>query len=434
MIDTYSVREQRAWYMYDWANSAFFSTVVTLFLGPYLTALARNAAGADGRLLILGLSIDPRSLWSYLISISVVTQVICLPLLGALADYSGRKKQLLFVFTYIGAGATICMYALNDGRYVLGSVLFLIANLTAGASVVLYNAFLPEIAPEDQRDNVSSKGWGIGYLGGGLLLALNLVLYSNAARLGLEESHAVRISLASAGLWWAVFAILPMMRLRSRRATRSIPPGESLVGVGFRQLWHTFKDLRHYRLTLLFLVAFLIYNDAIQAVITLSGQFGSDYLKIPMGRLTLAILMVQFLAFVGAMAFNYLARWTSAKRAVCLSLVMWTLLMGYMYTVTTERGFFLAAAIVAIIMGGSQALSRSMFSQMIPPGREAEYFSLYEVSDKGTSWLAPLIFGLTLDRTGSYQYAILSLVVFFVAGLLILLRVDVARAARAARA
>jgi UMF1 family MFS transporter len=186
--------------------------------------------------------------------------------------------------------------------------------------------------------------------------------------------------------------------------------------------------MTHYPQTLLFLAAYLVYNDAIQAVITLAGQFGSDYLKIPMGLLTLAILMVQFVAFAGSFVFNWVASRTGAKNAVCLALVLWILLMVGMFFVKTTAHYFIAAAIVALIMGGSQALSRSLYSVMIPKGREAEYYSLYEVSDKGTSWLAPLLFGLTLQLTGSYQYAILSMVVFFVAGLLLLVRVNVPRA------
>jgi MFS transporter, UMF1 family len=425
----YSKSEQRAWYMYDWANSAYASTVVTLFLGPYLTVLARNAADASGRIYPLGISVDARSYWSYLISVSVLTQVICLPILGAIADYSARKKQLLGIFAYLGAGATMLMFFLTGSSYLLGGVLFLVSNLAFGAAMVLYNAFLNDVAPESERDSVSSKGWGIGYLGGGTLLALNLVLYTNAERLGISEGLAVRLSLFSAGAWWALFSIIPMMRLRRRQAPRRLALGESVVATGFLQLWKTLREIRKYPQTLLFLVAFLVYNDAIQAVISLSGQFGSDYLKIPMGQLTLAILMVQFVAFGGALAFNVLAKWMTAKRAVLLSLAIWTALMVGMYSVTTTRGFFIAAALVALVMGGSQALSRSLFSVMIPKGREAEYFSLYEISDKGTSWLAPLIFGFTLQMTGSYQYAILSLIIFFVAGLLLLAGVNVRRAA-----
>ncbi len=283
----------------------------------------------------------------------------------------------------------MAMYTLQGSMYLWGGALFLVANLAFGAAIVLYNAFLPDIAPQEERDSISSKGWGIGYLGGGLLLLLNLLLYQNAPRWASGEELAVRLSLGSAGVWWAVFSIFPLKRLRQRAPVRHLAAGEHLLSTGFLQLFHTIRDMRKLPMTLLFLLAFLIYNDAIQAVITLSGQFGADYLKIPMGTLTLAILMVQFVAFVGALLFNQIARWLTAKRAVLLALVIWTLLMGAMFTVKTTAGFFMAAAVVALVMGGSQALSRSLFSLMIPKGKEAEYFSLYEISDKGTSWLAP---------------------------------------------
>lgn len=429
-MNGYSVREQRGWYVYDWANSAFFSTVVTLFYGPYITSVAKAAADARGFIHPFGVPVDTASLWSYLIAMSVFTQILVLPILGAVADYSTRKKHLLGVITYIGAGATAAMFFVDSGRYMLGGILFLIANLAAGAGVVVYNSFLPDIAPEDQRDSVSSKGFAVGYVGGGLLLVLNLALYSQRESLGLSEGSAVRISLLSAGLWWAAFAIVPMLLLRNRVPKHHLEPGESVLSSGFKQLMNTLKDMRNYPQTLTFLIAYLIYNDAIQAVISLAGQFAAEELKMPLDDLTKAILLVQFTAMPGAMLFNFIASKTSAKRAVSMTLVIWTLIVTAMYAlVTTSGGFFVAAAIVALVLGGSQALSRSLYSLMIPKGREAEYFSLYEISDKGTSWLAPLIFGLVRQATQSYRTAILSLIVFFVVGLLVLMRVNVKRAA-----
>jgi UMF1 family MFS transporter len=431
-VNTNSSREQRAWYVYDFANSAFASTVITLFLGPYLTSLAKAAAGADGRVHPLGIPVEPRSWWGYMVALSVITQVIALPLMGTIADFSKNKKRLLAITAYIGATATVAMFALQGSAYLLGGALFLISNLAFGASIVVYNSFLPEIAEPDERDNVSSKGWGYGYLGGGIVLALNLALFSNAAKLGLSEGLAVRISLASAGLWWALFTLVPLAGLKNRPPGRTRAHGEGL-GSGFRQLFQTIREMRRYPQTLTFLIAYLVYNDAVQAVIALSGQFGSDELKIPMGTLTLAILMVQFLAFAGALLFNVVAAKVGAKRAIALSLMIWAgVILAIYVTVRTTAEFFVMAAVVAIVLGGTQALSRSLFSQMIPKGREGEYFSLYEISDKGTSWMAPLIFGLALQFTGSYRTAILSLLTFFIAGLAILLRVDVRRASREA--
>src|ERR1700723_3721519 len=425
----YSKREQRGWYMYDWANSVFASTVVTLFLGPYLTALAKAAAGTDGRVHPLGVPVDPRSWWGYLISISVVTQIFTLPITGAIADFSPNKKRLMALFAYAGALTTAAMFFLHGDEYLFGGILFLIANLAFGASIVVYNSFLPDIAPPEQRDAVSSTGWGIGYLGGGLLLALNLALFGKAKALGLSDAMAVRINLASAGVWWALFSLIPLTAIRNRPAGRNRGPGEGLTKT-FREFVVTLRDMRHYPQTLRFLIAYLLYNDAVQAVIALSAQFGSDELKMPMADLTGVILMVQFVAFFGSFLFDWIAKAIGAKPAVVVSLLIWTAVLVSMYvSVRNETQFFIVAAIVGMVQGGTQALSRSLFSLMIPKGREAEYFGVYEISDKGTSWLCPLLFGLALQFTGSYRLAILSLITFFAAGLLVLLTVNVREAA-----
>ena len=426
----YSAKEQRGWYIYDWANSVFSTTVVTLFFGPYITSIARHAADAGGMVHPFGIPVDHRSYYGYLVSLSVLFQVFFLPVLGALTDYSHRKKAILGWLAYIGAGATMLMFFINGDNYLYGGLLFLIANLSFGASIVVYNSFLPDIAPEADRDTVSSKGFAWGYAGGALLLALNLVLYSFPQKFGLDEGTAVRVSLASAGLWWAAFTIIPLRALRNRAAVRVAAPGENMLSTGFKQLFRTLSGMRQYPQTLTFLVASLIYNDAIQTVISLASQFGADELHISLDKLTLAILMVQVLAFPGAMLFNWLAKAIKAKWAIVVSLVIWTLVVIDMYAfVKTTVEFFIAAGVVAIVLGGSQALSRSLYSIMIPAGREAEYYSLYEISDKGTSWLGPLVFSLALQYTKSYRSAILSLIVFFIVGLFILVKVNVRTAA-----
>jgi UMF1 family MFS transporter len=427
-----SAQERRAWYLYDWANSAFSTTVVALFLGPYLTSLAKSAADSAGYVYPAGIPVDARSFWSYMVSLSVILQVLVLPVVGAIADYGRRKREALGIAAYLGAFVTMLMFFVQGGHYLFGGVLFLLANVSFGASFVISNSFLPEIAGPLERDDVSSKGWGIGYIGGGLLLALNLMLFLKADAIGISEAMAVRISLCSAGAWWALFTIPAMVSLRNRGAARSLPPGASAIATAVRQLRSTFKDLRNYPEALAFLIAYLLYNDAIQAVLALSTQFGSDELKMPVSQLTMAILMAQFVGFFGAVGFNWLARAITAHRAVMVSLVVWTGVLFYIYlSVKTATEFFVLVGIASLVMGGSQALSRSLFAQLIPKGREAEYFGVYEISDKGTSWLCPILFGLALQFTKSYRLAILSLVVFFVAGLAMLTRVDIAKGERA---
>ena len=436
-----STRQERVgWYFYDWANSAFSTTVVTVFLGPYLTAIAKAGAGcaADdpckGRTLdVLGLGIAPGSLFPYAVSLSVFLTVFVLPVVGAIADRSPRKKQLMALFAYVGAGATMGMLFLTGDRYLLGAGLFLLANIAFGASIVVYYSFLPQIAGPEQRDAVSSVGWAIGYLGGGTLLALNVVAVLFKDELGASTGDVARYSIVSAGVWWALFTTLPLRRLRNRPPAAGVARGSVLTD-GFRQLWHTLRGLKAYPLTLLFLLAYLIYNDGIQTVIALASVYGTEELKLSDDVLVPTILMVQFLAFFGAMGLGTLARRIGAWKTVLLSLVLWTVVLGVAYLLPAGRAvpFVLLGGAIGIVLGGSQALSRSLFSQLIPKGREGEYFGLYEISDKGTSWLGPLLFGLAYDMTDSYRVAIISLLVFFVAGFLALLAVPMRRAIVAA--
>ncbi len=424
-------REQRGWYFYDWANSAFATTVVTVFLGPYLTSVTKAAADAYGFVHPFGFEIKAGAFFPYVVSLSVLLQVFTLPILGAIADYSHRKKMMLGVFAYLGAFSTMALFFLDGTRYLFGGSLFLIANLSFGASIVFYNAFLPEISSAEERNAVSSKGWALGYLGGGLLLAMNLLIFSRAESLGLTTGEAVRICLGSAGLWWAVFTLIPLASLRTRQPIKHLKPGEHIFTAGFKQLRHTLSNTRKYPQTFLFLAAYLLYNDGIQTVIALSSQFGQEELGLPIATLTTVILMVQFVAFFGAILFNTLARIITTKRAIMLSLVIWSGTLIYAYAfLKTEQQFFILAAVIAIVLGGSQALSRSLYSLMIPKGQEAEYFGLYEISERGTSWIGPLLFGLALQFTESYRIALFSLIIFFVLGLILFSRVKIKKGVR----
>ena len=429
-VDDTTRREQRGWYFYDWANSAFSTTVVTVFLGPYLTTVAENAADAGGLVHPLGIPVLAGSYFPYVLSLSVVLQVILLPITGAIADRTRGKRRLLMLFAYVGAISTMGLYLIQGSAYLLGGLLFVVANLSFGASVVVYNAFLPEIAEPDERDRVSSRAWALGYLGGGLLLAANLALFTAHESLGLSEGQAVRISLLSAGAWWALFALIPLATLRDRGTGRSDAKGAAIATAGFRQLLGTLRSSLAYPQTLLFLAAFLLYNDGIQTVITLTAVYAKAELNLGTGTIISTVLMVQFLAFVGALLLGACARFFGAKRVVLASLILWTgaVAGAYFLQAGAVWQFYLLGAFIGIVLGGSQALSRSLFSHMIPGGQEAAYFSLYEISERGTSWLGPLLFGLTLQMTSSYRNALASLIVFFALGFVLLVMVNVRRA------
>jgi UMF1 family MFS transporter len=425
-------REILGWTMYDWANSSFSTTVVTALLGPYILALAQSS---DTPLLLFGNAIQPAAIFPFSASLSVFLQVFFLPLLGTIADYTNLKKKMMLGFAYGGAIATILLFVVQadmpglgtNGAVLLASFLMIIANLCFGAAIVFYNAFLPDIASPDQRDSVSARGFAFGYLGGGLLLLANFGLLATLN----DTALAVRISLASAGVWWLVFTYLfPHQRLRQRDAVRQLPPGTTLLSHGVRQIGHTLREIHaKYPMTLRYLIAYLVYNDGIQTVIIVATAFAADELGVETQSLLILVLMIQFVAFGGAFLFGYLARRMGAKRAIMISLGVWATIVIYAYLLlTNEVQLYVLGFFLALVLGGSQALSRSLFSQMIPADHEAEYFGFYEISERGTSWLGPLAFAAAVQITGSQRVAIVSLIIFFVVGLVLLARVDVKQA------
>ncbi|MFU8874272.1 MFS transporter [Micromonospora sp. SL4-19] len=437
-------RERTGWYFYDWANSAFQTTVITVFLGPFLTTVTELAAGCElgadsctGYVHPLGIRVAAGSFYPYLISLSVFLTVFVLPIVGAIADRSAHKKRLLALAAFIGAGATIGFAFVTGDRYLLGGALFLIANISFGAAIVVYNSFLPQLGGPDERDTISSRGWAIGYLGGGLLLALNLVAVSMLSEDGNPQRtmDLARWSIVSAGVWWAAFTLLPLRWLREHPTAEALPAGGgNVLTDGFRQLGRTLREIRAYPLTLFFLLAFLVYNDGIQTVITMASQYGTQELKLEQSTLIVTILLVQFLAFGGALALGALARRIGAWKSVLLSLVLWTgvILGAFWLPAEAPVPFMILGAAIGLVLGGSQALSRSLFSQLIPAGKEGEYYGFYEISDKGTSWLGPLAFGLVFQLTASYRVGVVSLLIFFVVGFVLLAAVPIRRAILAA--
>jgi MFS transporter, UMF1 family len=430
-------REVFGWKMYDWANSAFYTTVVGALYGPYLTELTQRALGENGVLLSFGPlgSITAKSFFPTCVSVGVFLQVFLLPILGAIADYTNLKKRMMALFCYIAVAANCLMFFVTGRWYLLGGLLFILANLGFGASIVFYNGLLGEITTEDQRDKVSSRGYAYGYLGGGLLLGLNFLLVESAPRLGIDTAMAVRLSLLSAGVWWGLFALITFATLRTRRAEKSLPPGKSYLAIGFLELGRTFRELASLRHTLKYLIAYLFYNDGIQTVITMASVFIAQELFVARGLptdesfLLLIFLMVQFVAIFGALIFERLAYLIGTKSAILVSLVLWVgvVIYGYGFLHTT-RAAWVMGVVIAIVLGGSQALSRSLYSRMIPAGREASFFGIYEVSERGTSWIGPLVFGAVVAATNSYRQALLSLIVFFITGIVILYLTDTAKA------
>ncbi|GAA3533252.1 MFS transporter [Aeromicrobium panaciterrae] len=427
--------EQKSWFFYDWANSAYITTVATVLYAPYLTSVAEKAAcgfaGDEDRkctehLSVLGLSVSAGSLVFYVITLATVISAFVLPIVGAVADRVQSKRTMMARLAWTGAAVTALMFFVTGTNWQLGAGLLVVANLFYAASIVVYDAILVDVAEPDERDRVSSQGWAFGYLGGGLLLAVNLA-FVTIKPFGLSTEMTVRISLLSAAIWWAYFTVIPYRGI-SDREPRGVPPeeGVTLMQRSFGQLFRTLRELRNYPQTLLFLVAYLFYNDGIQTVIYSASVYGDKELGFGTSILIATILIVQFVAFGGALVFGRLAARIGSHRTILGGLVVWVLVVCFGFVLPEKQivPFFVLAVAIGLVLGGTQALSRSFFSNLIPRGREAEYFSLYQACERGTSWLGTLVFGVVHQLTDSYRPAILALIAFFVIGGLLLWKLD----------
>ena len=427
--------QQRAWNWYDWAMHAFYTSVQAVLFGPYIISVANVAAGCrsgagscDGSVSLLGLHIPPGSLPSYLVVGSTVINAFFLPLVGAFVDRSAHKKRGMANFGWAGAAACSLLFFMAGSNWQIGAVGFVLANILGGCSRVAYYAILVEISSEVERDAVSSRGWAFGYLGGALLLVINLIMVLRPEMFGMSTTMAVRLSMLSAAIWWAVFTIIPFVRLHDHEPVHVVAERGSVWQQSFGQLMTTFREMRNYPMTMTFLVAYLFYNDGIQTVLTSASVYGSKQLHFSNSQLITTILLIQFVAFGGALAFGKVAQRVGAYRPILYGVFVWMVIVVLaVFLPAGNLPLFLAVGVaIGIVMGGTQALSRSFFSLMIPRGREGEYFGLYNALERGTSWIGTLVFGLAYQLTSphSYRPAIFTVIVLFVIGAVFLIRLD----------
>ena len=416
------------WAMYDWANSAY----ITIF-GAVIGAFFTGTIMPDDR--YWGLSGE--SLFSILVGIGSILLMLAMPVLGAMADYASAKKRYLRNFAFLGSVFVLITPFVPDGQVPLFLIIVLVGQFGFVAANVFYDGFLPEIATDDTIDKVSSKGFALGYLGGGLYLLLALVLISMSsddAGATLSESLAARISIFGSGIWWIGFSLFSLARLPADGA----PPADEMgikeyVSVGFGRTMSTVRKLRTFPQLLLFVLAFIVYNSGTGTVIAVSGPYAEDTLNLELETIALAFLIVQFIAFFGALMFGRLSDRIGPKRAVMAALVVWIgiAVMAFFIPKGSDVGFLALAAFVGFVLGGVQALSRSLYGTMIPEDASAEFFGFFSVFSK-LSGIGPLVFGAVSAATGSGRAAILSVAAFFIVGLVMLARVDIdeARASR----
>ncbi|MBE0644048.1 MAG: MFS transporter [Bacteroidetes bacterium] len=424
-------RVLHGWYMYDWANSAFAVTILSALFGPYLSRVVVPEAGVD--IPLLGIhALSATSLYGYTLGLSALLVLLSSPILGAIADSTASKKRFLMFFCYLGSFSSLMLFFVEAGDVWLALMLFMLGNFSFVSSNVFYDSFLPHIATPEMQDVVSGKGYSYGYAGGGLLFLLQLLLVQFHETIGLAEVTAVRMSLGSVGLWWGGFAMITFSRLKEPQITPSGKSSAQLVADGFRRIMRTMKLVRSLRQMGLFLLAFMIYNDGIQTVIAMATIYGSEELGFDTLTLMGALLMIQFVGVAGSQLFGMLAKRFGAKVMVLVSLVIWTCVVVYAFFMTQPMEFWILGAVVGLVLGGSQALSRSLYSRIIPPSASAEFFGFFSVFEKFSAIWGPIVFAVIRQLTGSARLSIISLVAFFLVGgaILTLVRMREAEAER----
>ena len=416
--------ELRAWAMYDWANSAFMTTIIAAVFPVYFASVA--AKGLDPN--------DATFKFSLATTIALTIVAITAPPLGAFADFAAMKKRLLLLFQVIGVGATALMVFIGEGMWLFALALFVVGNIGVSGAFTFYDSLLPHIARPDELDRVSSAGYALGYLGGGLLLAINLLWIAQPGWFGFADAAAAtRASFLSVAVWWALFSI-PLFRRVPEPPTHGAAParGLAVVGASFRQLGGTLRELARYKQALLMLLAFLVYNDGINTIIRMASIYGTQ-VGIASEHLIFALLLVQFVGIPCAFAFGWLAGKIGAKVSVFLALAVYVAISVLGYFMDSAADFYLLAFLVGTVQGGSQALSRSLFASMIPKQKSSEFFAFFAVFEKFAGIIGPAIFAYTVGTTGSSQNAILSVILFFVAGAALLALVNVPEGQRVAR-
>lgn len=414
-------RAKLGWCLYDWANSAFATVVLAAVLPVYFASLVPDQ-GAE--VFWSSKPVPATALWGYIVSLSMVVVAITAPALGNIADRRGWRRRLLIAFCLLGSLATCALFFAGPGQYLLAGLFFILGNIGFASGNIFYNAYLPGLASGYEADRLSARGFAYGYLGGGLMLLVVFLIIQKHSLFGLpDKSSATRLGFLLTGLWWLGFA------LPSFRWLKGIPlPAEALHKLRTpRDYLKTFSSLRQYRDLTRFLIAFLLYNDGIQTIIAVSAIFAREELGLGTGTILGCFLMIQFVAMPGALIFSRLAQRFNTKRAVLFSLIVFTTITVYASVMNSELEFWLLGFVVAIVLGGSQALSRSLFSSMVPKQRSAEFFGFYAISSKFASIFGPLTFALLIDISGSNRLAILALGLFFVIGIVLLLGVDAER-------
>ncbi len=419
-------REIFGWAMYDFANSAFATTILAVIFNQYFTTIV---AGGERGVELFGFHLHGASFFTFSVALSMAVSAVLSPFLGAIADASASKKRFLMVFCYTAILFTGLLYFVRAGNYWRGAIFFAIANIGFAGGNVYYNAFLPEISTDENIGRISGLGWALGYIGGGVLLGINLIMLKYPDRIGFPSgTFTVQDCFLSVSIWWLIFSLPTFLFLKERARKPDAPFEKGYFVQGYRRLQQTFRRIRNFRELTKFLVAFLVYNDGIETVIVMASIFGAVVLRMETGEILLFFLMIQGIAFFGSLFFGILADAIGNKRTVMISLGIWSLIviwafrLGVVWDPKTE--YWVLGALAGIVMGGSQAASRSLQGIFTPDANSAEFYGFFAVSGKFASVFGPLGYGILIAITGSVQSGILSVLLFFLVGMAILWTVN----------
>jgi UMF1 family MFS transporter len=413
-----------SWAMYDWANSAFATTIMAAMFPPFYRSLATTAGLSEG---------NATAAWAYTASISLLIVALLAPVLGAISDHTGGKKWYIAFFAGMGVLGTGLFVVLGEDSYILGSALYIVGLVGFSGANIFYESLLPHIAQKDDIDQISTRGYAMGYLGGGILLIINVLWYMWPDLFFMPSvGFALRAAFFSVAVWWALFSIPLFRNVPEPPVVRIVDRSVNVLSAGFKRLTHTFRKMTSYKQLLLFLVAFWIYNNGIGTIITMATAYG-DEIGIEMQHMVIALIITQFVGIPFSFAFGGLARRISAKRSILVALIVYTLISIAGYFMETATHFYILAFMVGTVQGGSQALSRSIYGAMVPKSQAAEFFGFYSTSSKVAGILGPLLFGVVSQITGGSRLSIVSLIIFFLVGGLLLLKVNVAEGIRVAR-
>ena len=411
------------WCMYDLANSAYITTVGAALLPIYFKEGIVGESGVG----VFGLTVSATAMWGFMLGFAALLVFLFAPVLGSIADFSAAKKKFLISFAYFGSMFATLLFFSRPGDVWYAVILYICTQVCFVGANVFYDAFLPHIATEDNIDSVSAKGYAYGYVGGSFQFGIALALVALHEKIGIEQTLAVRIGMAMTGIWWAGWTLFTVKYLKEVKNDEKLPEAYwklpkpfAYLSLGIDRTIHTVKKIGNFRQLTIFVIAYMAYNDGAHTVTTMAAIYGSEELGLEATHLMVTLLLVQIVAFVGALVFGRISNRIGARRAVMISLVLWSGVVIYAYFIHSATEFFVLGMVVGLVLGGTQALSRSFYGAMIPENASAEFYGFFSVFNKFSAIWGPFIFGFIKQVTGEARLAIISLMVFFVVGFILL--------------